>query len=113
MLIATCHCGSVRIEVDLPPTDLNQCHCSICRRYGTLWAYYDHEQVRLLSQSDATEVYRWGDRELDFHRCHSCGCVTHWTSNDDSVRHMAINARMLDPADIAEVPIRQSDGPSS
>ncbi len=36
MLIATCHCDAVRIEVDLAPADLNQCHCSICRRYETL-----------------------------------------------------------------------------
>ena len=111
MLITTCHCGAVRMELDSPPTDLNQCHCSICRRYGTLWAYYDRDQVRLVSGPEATQAYCWGDRELEFHRCRSCGCVTHWTANDHSVRRMAINARMLDPADIAEVPVRRSDGP--
>ena len=113
MLIASCHCESVRIEVDLVPVDLNQCHCSICRRYGTLWAYYDRDQVRLLSEPRASQAYRCGSREIEFHRCRSCGCVTHWTGVDDSMRRMAINARMLDPADIADVPVRRSDGPSS
>ena len=110
-LIATCHCNSVRIQVDLAPADLNQCHCSICRRYGTLWAYYDRDQVRLLSEPRATKTYRWGSREIEFHRCRSCGCVAHWNCVDDGIRRMAINARMLDPADVADVPVRQSDGP--
>lgn len=113
MLIATCHCNSVRIEVDSPPTMLNQCHCSICRRYGTLWAYYGRDQVRVLSDAHATQFYCWGDRDLEFHRCRSCGCVTHWTDTDDSMRRMAVNARMLEPEAIADVPIRQSSGPSS
>lgn len=104
---------SVRIEVDASPTDLNQCHCSICRRYGVLWAYYDREQVRLLSDAQATRFYCWGDRDIEFHRCRACGCVTHWTDTDGNTSRMAINARLFDPKVIAGVPIRQSNEPSS
>ena len=111
MLSASCHCQSVRIEVDAAPDYLNQCHCSICRRYGVLWAYYRPDQVRLLSGPGATEAYIWGDRDLEFHRCRACGCVTHWTDTDRDASRMAINARLLDPADIAEVPVQQSEGP--
>ena len=45
MTRATCHCGAVVLEVDSPPAEVNDCHCSICRRYGTLWAYYSPELV--------------------------------------------------------------------
>ena len=40
MLTATCHCGAVRVDVPRKPRRLTSCNCSICRRYGTLWAYY-------------------------------------------------------------------------
>ena len=40
MLIATCHCAAVKVEVPRRPRRLTECNCSICRRYGTLWAYY-------------------------------------------------------------------------
>ncbi len=56
MLSASCHRGSVRIEIDLPPTYLNQCHCSVCRRYGALWGYFAPDQVRLLHADDATQA---------------------------------------------------------
>ena len=111
MLSASCHCGSIRIEVEAPPTYLNQCNCSICRRYGVLWGYYRPDQVRLSCEPDATEAYRCNERTLEFHRCRACGCVTHWQAIDDNASEMAINGRLLDPADIADVPVRQSDGP--
>jgi len=40
MIEASCHCGLVHLEVAQPPAAVNECTCSICRRYGTLWAYY-------------------------------------------------------------------------
>ena len=40
MIEASCHCGAVRIEVAERPAQLTACNCSLCRRLGTLWAYY-------------------------------------------------------------------------
>jgi hypothetical protein len=111
MLQASCHCGSVQFEIPQPPDHLNQCHCSICRRYGTLWGYYPPDQVRIIGKPDATEVYCWGDQEIEFHRCRVCGCVAYWQPKDPTETRMGINARLLDPADIAGVPIKQSPGP--
>lgn len=113
MLTASCHCRSVRIEVGSAPSYLNQCHCSICRRYGTLWVYYRPDQVRLLCEPGATQAYSWGEGNLEFHRCRVCGCVTHWKATDPDARRMAINARLLDPVDIATISVRQSEGPAS
>ena len=52
-VIASCHCGSVRLEVDSPPSEVTECNCSICRRYGVLWAYYPPHQVRMLPPRSA------------------------------------------------------------
>ena len=111
MLGASCHCGSVRIEVPRAPVYLNQCHCSVCRRYGTLWAYYERHDVQLRSDERATAIYSWGEKNLEFHHCRICGCVTHWKPVDERETRMAINGRLIDPDAIADVPIRQSPGP--
>jgi hypothetical protein len=109
MIEASCHCGAVRFAVETTPNDVNDCNCSICRRYGTLWAYYQRPQVRFEAGNGPTDFYIWGDRELEFHRCRACGCVTHWESIDKGHARMGINARLL-PADVVKaIPVRHSD----
>ncbi len=57
---------------------VTNCNCSICRRYGTLWAYYKATAVRVRAERDATAKNAWGDRTLAFVRCAKSGCVPHW-----------------------------------
>ena len=47
MLTASCHCGAVQVCVPRKPRSLTNCNCSICRRYGVLWAYYKDSEVQL------------------------------------------------------------------
>jgi hypothetical protein len=90
---------------------VTSCACSICRRYGTLWAYYSPKsRVR---GSGATDIYMWGDRDLEFHRCRVCGCVTHWASVDKTYDRTAVNARLMEPAVVAAAKMRYSEGPGS
>jgi hypothetical protein len=107
---ASCHCGAVRFAVDTAPDDVNDCNCSICRRYGTLWAYYQRPQVRFEANSGPTDIYVWGDRMLEFHRCRACGCVTHWVAIDPGYERMGFNSRLLAPEVLAAVPVRHTDG---
>jgi hypothetical protein len=107
MIEASCHCGAVRLEVERAPAELTSCNCSICRRLGTLWAYYAPAQVRV---AGGTATYRWGDRTLDLQRCATCGCVTHWTPVDPGGDRMGVNARLMDPALVAAARIRRLDG---
>ena len=98
MLAATCHCGAVRVEVPRKPRRLTDCNCSICRRYGTLWAYYKASEVRVTSAPGATSDYCWGDKSLRFVRCGTCGCVTHWEPvRPEEGSKMGVNARNFDP----------------
>ena len=62
MIAGTCHCGIVRVEVPRKPRSLTSCNCSICRRYGTLWAYYKAPDVRVICKRGATESYSWAAR---------------------------------------------------
>jgi hypothetical protein len=112
MIEASCHCGAVRFAVETAPDEVNDCNCSICRRYGTLWAYYERPQVRFATGNGPTDIYMWGDRELEFHRCRTCGCLTHWSAVDRAYARMGVNARLM-PADVlAAIPVVHGDGAS-
>ena len=76
MIESSCHCGTVKLEIPSAPEEVTDCNCSICRRYGVLWAYYAPAHVRIIATEGATAAYRWGDKSLEFHRCQNCGCVT-------------------------------------
>lgn len=115
MVRAACHCGAVRITMDPAPTWVLDCNCSICRRYGGLWAYsWDKLAKRdltttLVQGADALEAYIWGDRELGFWRCKSCGCLTHGTLLSEPSKIRTVNARMFASFDPASVTVHRAD----
>lgn len=109
MIKAACHCGAVRLEADPAPTRVNDCNCSICRRYGVLWAYFDRGQVRLTHGAGTTDVYLWGDRDIEFHRCATCGCVTHWAPAAEPAFIRGVNARLMPALDPERVVIQRSN----
>jgi hypothetical protein len=90
----SCHCGAVRIEVPSPPEWVGCCNCSICRKLGSLVAYYpDDGSVRVEGE---TVSYIWGDRMIALHHCPVCGCSTHWHTLGEKFGKMGVNARLLD-----------------
>jgi hypothetical protein len=108
---ASCHCGNIRILIPELPHSLSSCNCSVCRRYGALWAYFTRRQVTLDADEKALAAYRWGDRTIDFWHCANCGCLTHYTSREDGPEsRFAVNARMLPPDLIESLPVRRFDG---
>jgi hypothetical protein len=109
MIAGSCHCGAVRIEVEVAPDEVTDCNCSICRRLGALWAYYPSPQVRIAGEA-ATVIYTHGPQRLAFHHCRTCGCTTHWRNVDPARERMGVNARLLEPEVIAGAPVRHFDG---
>jgi len=111
MLTGSCHCGAVQVQVSRKPSRLTSCNCSICRRYGTLWAYYDRGQIKISARRGATASYSWGSKQLRFVRCAACGCVTHWEPvNKVKWRRMGVNFRNFDPAVVESIRVRRLDG---
>jgi hypothetical protein len=108
---ATCHCGRVRIHVRKLPRTLTSCNCSVCRRYGALWAYYKPSSVRIDAPKSALAKYSWNRRIREYHRCKKCGCVTHYTyRKKHSWATVAVNASNFELTAIAGARIRHLDG---
>ena len=79
MLHGACHCGAVEWRLEGMPEAATACNCTMCRRYGALWAYdYEGEGINV---SGPTQVYERG-RAIGFHFCPACGCVAYWRSLD-------------------------------
>ncbi len=110
MLDGACHCGAVRWTLTSPVASATACNCTVCRRYGALWAYgHEGEDVHVTGE---TRAYTRGTA-VGFHFCAGCGCVTHWRglqTDEAGRRREAVNLRMADPDAVAALPIDHFDG---
>ncbi len=112
MIEGACHCGKVAWRFEGKPESATACNCTLCRRYGTLWAY-DFEGGRIAVEGP-TRAYSWGEKGIGFHFCESCGGLCYWRAlklRDDGRRRIAVNLRMaLNADEVAAIPIRHLDG---
>jgi hypothetical protein len=110
----SCHCGAVHWTFAGRPEDATICNCTICRRYGAIWAYdWLDERITVRAAADARDAYIWGDKEILFHRCATCGCVTDWTGrapHKNGKTRIAVNLRLAEPAEVADIPLRLFEG---
>ncbi|EGQ8234413.1 aldehyde-activating protein [Vibrio parahaemolyticus] len=108
----TCHCGNVSLELSTVPTEVGECNCSICRRYAASWAYFSPEQVLIRFQKQ-TVFYCWGDKEVEFHRCNECGCITHYITTEKCAEEiLAVNMRMAENEVLSGISVRRINGAS-
>ncbi len=111
MLEGSCHCGQVRWRFDGVPEAATACNCTVCRRYGALWAYdYEGERITIFGE---TRTYLCGDRILTFDFCPTCACVAYWRGlrlREDGRRRMGVNLRMAEPTAVASIPVEHLDG---
>jgi len=110
----TCLCKAVRVGAVRVPAQVTQCNCSVCRRYGTLWAYYKRTEVVVEAARGILVTWRAKRGGLRFLRCKGCGCVACWDApSRGSDRRLGMNTRLFDHVAMADVPIAVLDGDKS
>jgi len=57
MLERSCHCGVVRLKLPFEPIEAIQCNCSLCRRNGGPWAYFEFGTVEIQGHPENTTEY--------------------------------------------------------
>ena len=114
MITGSCHCGAASWTLSGEPGPITACNCTLCRRYGALWAYdYEGERVAVLG---ATRTYRRigkDDPALEIVFCGICAGVLAWRGlrlEEDGRRRMAVNVRLANPDAVAHLPIDHFDG---
>lgn len=111
MIKGSCHCGAVHWQFEGIPEGATACNCTICRRYGTLWAYDDVDAR--IHVSGPTSSYIWGTKTIGFHFCATCGCVAYWRAlkpRKSGKTRIAVNLRLADPTAVAAIPLDRFDG---
>jgi hypothetical protein len=78
-LRASCHCGAVVLELDLPNgiIDARRCNCSMCRRKGAIMGAVPLEGLRVVRGQEVLSVYRFNTRTAEHYFCSRCGIYTH------------------------------------
>ncbi|MDZ7840968.1 MAG: GFA family protein [Gammaproteobacteria bacterium] len=109
---ASCHCGMVELELDLPDglVDPKRCNCSICRRKGAVMAYVPLSGLRVLKGAEYLKLYQFNTRIAKHYFCSRCGIYTHHQTRSNPNEY-GFNVGCLDgvnPYDITDVPT--SDG---
>jgi len=111
MIEGSCHCGAVSWTILQTPVHATLCNCTICRRWATLWAYgLKDDDIRI---DGPTQIYLRDLEAIEFHFCSNCGCVAYWITpkaGDDGRYYLAVNLRLAEPKDIADIPINYFDG---
>lgn len=114
VLTGSCHCGAASWTLIGDAGSITACNCTLCRRYGALWAY-DYEGERVAVQG-ATRTYRRigkDDPALEIIFCPNCAAVLAWRGlrfEEGGRRRMAVNVRLAPFEAVADLPIDHFDG---
>lgn len=76
---ASCHCGAVQIELDLPDglIDVRRCDCSLCRRRGAIAASVPLSGIHIVAGHEVLKLYQFNTKTAKHYFCANCGIYTH------------------------------------
>ncbi|NAW65708.1 GFA family protein [Photobacterium halotolerans] len=76
---ASCHCGSVVLELSLPHglIDPRRCDCSMCRRRGAIVASVPLNGITIIKGEDKLSLYQFNTHTAKHYFCSVCGIYTH------------------------------------
>jgi len=97
--LGSCHCGSVRFEVDTVIDRVTECNCSICSKKGFLHHRVTADRFRLLTPEDQVALYQFGSFTAKHHFCPRCG-IHVFTRPRAAPEQYTINVRVLDNFDL-------------
>lgn len=111
----SCLCGAVKITLNALPGHINECNCTLCRKSGASWGYYEPGQVEI---SGETNGYQRADKQpasVEVHSCIRCGATTHFQLTEAAIAEagntvIGINMALSDPSELAGVELRYPDG---
>ena len=104
---ASCHCGTVVLELTLPDgiVDPRRCDCSICRRKGAIAASVPLSGLKVLEGASALTLYQFNTKTAKHFFCSVCGIYTHHQrrSNPDQYGYNVACLDGVNPFDLGEV----------
>lgn len=117
-LDGSCHCGAARwtFSGELEGGMATACNCTLCRRYGALWAYgWEGKECSISGPVSSYKRVGKADPALEILFCTNCACVLCWRGlrqkEMENNRHrIAVNLRLAEPERISSFPVTRFDG---
>ncbi|WP_293933247.1 GFA family protein [Iodobacter sp.] len=106
---ASCHCGAVVLELDLPNgiVDPRRCDCSICRRKGAVMASIALVDIKVIQGADSIKLYQFNTHMAKHYFCGQCGIYTHHQrrSNPEQYGFNVGCLEGINPYDLENIPL--------
>ena len=111
----SCHCGRIAFtlegEIAGPVID---CNCSLCRRRGSLLAFFPRSALVLSTPEQDMATYTFNTHAIRHHFCPVCGVAPYSEGmNPKTGAAMAVvNLRCLDDVELSTLKVVSFDGAS-
>jgi hypothetical protein len=105
----SCHCGSIKFEIDSDLEKIVQCNCSICIKRNAKMIMIPKENFKLLEGSEHLSLYQFNTEIAKHFFCKKCGIYTHHNRKSDP-NGMGVNLGCIDEVDPMKFDVIQFDG---
>ena len=110
----SCHCGAIEFTLEGDIDTVIDCNCSMCRRRGSLLAFFPRSAMELKAADADIATYTFNKHAIRHRFCATCGVSpfgegTHPQTGDATV---AVNVRCLPDVDLASLTVIPYDGAS-
>lgn len=106
---ASCHCGTVVLELALPNgiVDPKRCDCSMCRRKGAIVATVPLDGLKVLEGAASLRLYQFHTKTARHYFCATCGIHTHHQrrSNPNEYAYNVGCLEGVNPLELEPVPV--------
>ncbi|CAG4922227.1 GFA family protein [Paraburkholderia saeva] len=111
-LKGSCHCGTVKFEVQTPVTPAMRCNCSLCRRKGALMSpSFAADALEITSGKEALTLYQFNTNVAKHYFCKHCGIYTfHQTRTNPTL--WRVNLGCIEGVDVYALESSVGDGAS-
>lgn len=109
MVVATCHCGAVRLS--FPRLDLStvrRCTCSLCRRRGAIPVSVPEGELTV-ERGETLRLYQFNTMTAEHWFCGVCGVYTHHRRRSNP-REFGVNLGCVEGVDLTRLDVPWVDG---
>lgn len=109
--VATCHCGNLKANLNLPSaiSSLISCNCSICEMLGYLHLHVKRSQVELVVGELGLVEYKFNTLTARHLFCPACGIKPLYQPRSHPNGY-SVNARCIVGFDLSTVEVIKHDG---
>ena len=105
----SCHCGTIRFEVETDFPELTTCDCSICCKKNALMVKVHETKFTLLSGAAALTEYQFHTKTAKHYFCSVCGiCPFHRKRTTPD--NLGVNVFCLQNFEPSGIPVRRAVG---